>query len=65
MNPKELRRTLFDDITALIKDISLSLAGLQDKYSTSKQRRHIQRVQKKLVIFEMQDVQDLKKDMEI
>lgn len=64
VNHREHRKSLFDDITALFRDIRCELGGLMDADSTAKQRRAIAVTQKKTTDFEKDVIDPLKKKME-
>jgi hypothetical protein len=64
-NHREHRKCLFDDITALFRDVKVELEGLMDAGSTAEQRRAVGRAQKALCIFEQTVIKKLRKKMEV
>lgn len=63
LNPREHRLALFDDISALIKDMLLELTGLVDPTSNVEQKRWITKAQVKLLNYEKTVITPLKKRM--
>lgn len=61
LNPKEHRLALFDDISALIKDMLLELSGLADPTSDAEQKRWIVKAQTKLLNYEKTVIVPLKR----
>ena len=63
VNPAEHRKCLLDDMSALFRDQQLTLSGLCDPTSTSKQRRAITRAKEELLLYENRTIKRLRKTM--